>query len=39
VVKHARRAEVSVRVKAGADGVRITVTDTGLGGVNFRTPG
>jgi len=32
VVKHARRAEASVRVKAGADGMRITVTDTGIGG-------
>jgi signal transduction histidine kinase len=32
VVKHARRAEASVRVRAGPDGVRITVTDTGTGG-------
>jgi signal transduction histidine kinase len=32
VVKHAGRAEASVRVKARADGVRITVTDTGIGG-------
>jgi signal transduction histidine kinase len=32
VVKHARRAEASVRVRAGPDGVRITVTDTGAGG-------
>jgi signal transduction histidine kinase len=31
VVKHARRAEASVRVHAGAGGVRITVTDNGRG--------
>jgi signal transduction histidine kinase len=31
VVKHARRAEASVRVRAGPDGVRITVTDNGAG--------
>ncbi len=31
VVKHARRAEAAVRVRAGPDGVRITVTDTGAG--------
>jgi len=29
VVKHTRRAEASVRVGVGPDGVRITVTDTG----------
>jgi signal transduction histidine kinase len=32
VVKHASRAEASVRVRAGPDGVRITVTDSGSGG-------
>jgi signal transduction histidine kinase len=39
VVKHAGRAAAQVRVRAGQDGIRITVTDNGVTGPGVTGPG